>query len=210
MIYLSLSIFHFSFFISYEAGHQLEEECNKIIEKIGKMSVTEVVVTTAGRLPYNGVIHAVGPRMGDGKEQSKIEKTLINCLQLADNQGWKSLAFPAISTGIFYVPKDISAKAFNKAILYYWYHFSQSTVNSIWLSLLVDDYPVFEKILNQGDTKKDDTKKEYTDKERDIHVYELNKEDMELEDDSDISQWIKRTSGGWSRAMIAKPTKKNY
>jgi O-acetyl-ADP-ribose deacetylase (regulator of RNase III) len=104
--------------ILLEAGPELEEECNKIIDKIGKMSVTEVVVTTAGRLPYKGVIHAVGPRMGDGKEQSKIEKTIINCLQLADNHGWKSIAFPAISTGIFSVPKDICAKAFDKAILY--------------------------------------------------------------------------------------------
>ncbi|OQY53967.1 MAG: hypothetical protein DRR08_08145 [Candidatus Parabeggiatoa sp. nov. 2] len=157
-------------------------------------------------------MHAVGPHINNGKKQSKIEKNLINWLQLADNHGWKSIAFPAISTGIFSVPKELCAKAFDKAILYYWEHLSQSTVKSIWLSLLVDDYPVFEKILNQGDTKKDDTdtKKEYTDKERDIHVYELNKEDMELEDDSDISQWIKRTYGGWSRAMIAKPTKTLY
>jgi hypothetical protein len=75
--------------------------------------------------------------------------------------------------------------------LYYWEHFSKSAVNSIWLSLLVDDYPVFEKRLNKGET-------EYPmeDKERDIPVYELNEEDMELEDDSDISHWIKRTSGG--------------
>jgi len=169
--------------ILLEAGSKLEEACHKIIQQQGKISVTKAVVTTAGQLPYQGVIHAIGPRMGDGEEQSKIETTIINCLKIAEKYQWKSIAFPAISTGLFCVPKTVCAKAFDKAISDYWENNPNSAIKNIWLCLLTEDYPIFEKILNQGETQKEDSRENQN---TGIPIYELNEE----EDNSDISDWM--------------------
>jgi O-acetyl-ADP-ribose deacetylase (regulator of RNase III) len=136
--------------ISDEAGPELERQCEMAIEKIGRIPVTQNVVTTAGRLPYKGVIHAVGPRMGDGNEQSRIERTVINCLRRADGRGWKSVALPAISTGLFCVPMEVCAEAFGQAVPRYWQEYPSSSVELIWLCLTIDAYPVFEKILSRS------------------------------------------------------------
>lgn len=134
--------------ISDEGGPKIDDHCAKYIEKYGRIPVTKAVVTTAGRLPYKGVIHAVGPRMGDGDEQKKIEATLMSCLAIAHTKGWNSIAFPAISTGLFMIPKDVCAMAFKNAVFSFWNRFPDTSVKLIWLCLTIDDYPVFEKILS--------------------------------------------------------------
>lgn len=171
--------------ILLEAGSQFEEECYKIIRARGKICVTEAVMTTAGKLPYRGIINAVGPIMGDGNEQLKIEATIINCLQIADKYQLESIAFPAISTGIFCVPKETCARAFDKAISHYWEKFPNSLVKNIWLCLIEEDYSVFEKILNEDNLA---NKESQGAKDIEIPTYEL-KEDTELDD---ISNWLVR------------------
>jgi O-acetyl-ADP-ribose deacetylase (regulator of RNase III) len=133
--------------ISNDGGPKIDRHCAKYIEKYGRIPVTKAVATTAGKLPYKGVIHAVGPRMGDGEEQNKIEATLISCLGLAHAKGWESVAFPAISTGLFMIPKDACALAFKNAVSSFWTKHSDSSVKLIWLCLTIDDFPVFERIL---------------------------------------------------------------
>lgn len=135
--------------ISDEAGPELDRQCEMAIEKIGRIPVTQNVVTTAGQLPYKGVIHAVGPRMGDGDEGPKIERTVVNCLRRAGSRGWKSVALPAISTGLFCVPMDVCAEVFRRAVPRYWQEYPDSSVELIWLCLTIDAYPVFEKVLSQ-------------------------------------------------------------
>lgn len=135
--------------ISDEAGPELDRQCEMAIEKIGRIPVTQNVVTTAGQLPYKGVIHAVGPRMGDGDEGPKIERTVVNCLRRAGSRGWKSVALPAISTGLFCVPMDVCAEVFRRAVPRYWQEYLDSSVELIWLCLTIDAYPVFEKVLSQ-------------------------------------------------------------
>jgi O-acetyl-ADP-ribose deacetylase (regulator of RNase III) len=133
--------------ISNEGGPQIDKHCAKYIEKYGRIPVTKAVATTAGRLPYKGVIHAVGPRMGDGNEQSKIEATIMSCLAIANAKAWQSVAFPAISTGLFMIPKDVCARAFKNAVSSFWTNRPATSVNLIWLCLTIDDYPVFEPIF---------------------------------------------------------------
>jgi O-acetyl-ADP-ribose deacetylase (regulator of RNase III) len=53
--------------ISNEGGPKIDKHSEKYIQKYGRIPVTKAVVTTAGNLPYKGVIHAVGPRMGEGE-----------------------------------------------------------------------------------------------------------------------------------------------
>jgi O-acetyl-ADP-ribose deacetylase (regulator of RNase III) len=65
------------------------------------MSSRHAVITLAGNLPAKAVIHAVGPvwHGGDQHEASILEEAYRNCLRLAADNGYKTMAFPAISTG---------------------------------------------------------------------------------------------------------------
>jgi O-acetyl-ADP-ribose deacetylase (regulator of RNase III) len=62
------------------------------------------VITTGGNLKARHVIHAVGPQMGEGNEDEKLENATLISLKVAEENYLKSLAFPAISTGIFGFP----------------------------------------------------------------------------------------------------------
>ncbi|MHA1231618.1 MAG: macro domain-containing protein [Candidatus Helarchaeota archaeon] len=92
--------------IRRKGGPKIQEECNKI----GGTYVGGAVITTGGNLKAKHVIHAVGPRMGEGNEDEKLKNATINSLKLADEHNLKSISFPAISTGIFGFPIDRCAK----------------------------------------------------------------------------------------------------
>lgn len=72
--------------------------------------------TSGGNLPAKYVIHAVGPVWGDGDEDSKLADAVNGSLRMADELGLESIAFPAISTGIFGFPKERAAKIILEAI----------------------------------------------------------------------------------------------
>ena len=86
--------------IRKKGGPTIQEECNKI----GGTFVGGAVITTGGNLKAKYVIHAVGPRMGEGNEDEKLKNATLNSLKLMDECKLKSIAFPAISTGIFGYP----------------------------------------------------------------------------------------------------------
>jgi O-acetyl-ADP-ribose deacetylase (regulator of RNase III) len=88
--------------IRRKGGPKIQEECNKI----GGTHVGGAVITTGGNLKAKYVIHAVGPRHGEEQEDAKLKDATLNSLILADKNNLKSIAFPAISTGIFGFPKD--------------------------------------------------------------------------------------------------------
>ncbi len=85
-----------------KGGRIIQEESNRI----GYVPVGQVAVTTAGRLPARYVIHAVGPRWGEGDEDRKLRDAVRNALQKAEDLGLQSIALPAISMGIFGFPRD--------------------------------------------------------------------------------------------------------
>jgi O-acetyl-ADP-ribose deacetylase (regulator of RNase III) len=88
--------------IRRKGGPKIQEECNRI----GGTHVGGAVITTGGNLKAKYVIHAVGPRSGEEHEDEKLKDATLNSLILADKNNLKSIAFPAISTGIFGFPKD--------------------------------------------------------------------------------------------------------
>ncbi|MFX1278185.1 MAG: macro domain-containing protein [Promethearchaeota archaeon] len=92
--------------IRRKGGPRIQEECSKI----GGTFVGGAVITTGGNLKATHVIHAVGPRMGEGNEDKKLENATFNSLKLMDEKKLKSIAFPAISTGIFGYPIERCAK----------------------------------------------------------------------------------------------------
>ncbi len=85
-----------------KGGQIIQEESNKI----GFVPVGSAAITGAGKLPAKFVIHAVGPRMGEGDEENKLKNAVLNSLLLATEKGLKSISIPAISSGIFGFPKD--------------------------------------------------------------------------------------------------------
>jgi len=88
--------------IRRRGGSKIQEECNRI----GGTHVGGAVITTGGNLAAKYVIHAVGPIHGDDHEDAKLKDATLNSLILADKHNLRSIAFPAISTGIFGFPKD--------------------------------------------------------------------------------------------------------
>ncbi|MFZ4931684.1 O-acetyl-ADP-ribose deacetylase [Chryseobacterium sp. Mn2064] len=93
-------------------GSKILEECRAIRNRQGKCNIGEAVVTTAGNLPAQYVIHTVGP-VWNGNEE-KEAKLLADCyhhsLKLAESLGVKTIAFPNISTGIYRFPKELAGK----------------------------------------------------------------------------------------------------
>lgn len=98
--------------ISRAAGPALDDDGDAYVAKHGRIPTGEAVVTTAGRLPFKGVIHAVGPSMGQGDEEAKLTAAVANALLRAHERGWAKVAFPAISSGIFAVPFEICARSY--------------------------------------------------------------------------------------------------
>jgi O-acetyl-ADP-ribose deacetylase (regulator of RNase III) len=92
--------------IRTKGGATIQEECNRI----GGAPVGGAAITTGGDLKASYVIHAVGPRMGEGDEDRKLADATRNSLKLANEKGLASITFPAISTGIFGFPKDRCAR----------------------------------------------------------------------------------------------------
>jgi O-acetyl-ADP-ribose deacetylase (regulator of RNase III) len=88
--------------IRRKGGPKIQEECSKI----GGTHVGGAVITTGGNLKAKYVIHAVGPTHGEENEDAKLKDATQNSLILADQKNLKSIAFPAISTGIFGFPKE--------------------------------------------------------------------------------------------------------
>ena len=97
--------------IHRKGGKAILDECIEIRNRQGGCDTGEAVITTAGNLLAQYVIHTVGPVWNGDKEEKKI--LLANCyknsLFLAENKGLKTIAFPNISTGIYHFPKKIAA-----------------------------------------------------------------------------------------------------
>ena len=89
-----------------KGGDSIQRECTRI----GGTPVGTAVMTGAGDLLAKRVIHAVGPKMGEGDEDRKLSSAVRSALALADRHGLKSIALPAISTGIFGFPVDRCAR----------------------------------------------------------------------------------------------------
>ncbi|WAR21321.1 DTX3L-like protein [Mya arenaria] len=115
-----------AFAIAKKAGRELEEDGNAKVKKDGKIPVGKVVCTKAGRLPYNCVIHAVGPRWSNYEVETlsgvhqcaeDLRSALNESFSAALNKGNKTIALPAISSAIFGVPKDLCCLQYVQAVL---------------------------------------------------------------------------------------------
>jgi O-acetyl-ADP-ribose deacetylase (regulator of RNase III) len=126
--------------IARAAGPALQQESDLLIQRQGPLPTGSAVVTTAGKLPFKGVIHAVGPRQGEGEEEAKLVRALASAFACAKERGWTSVSFPAVSSGIFAVPLELCARAYLKAA-------RASPLSNVRLCLR--DQPVIDAVLKE-------------------------------------------------------------
>lgn len=86
--------------IRTHGGPSIQAEC----DRLAPIEVGQAVITRGGNLKAKFVIHAVGPVHGEGEEESKLTRATLSCLQIACERKVRSLAIPAISTGIYGFP----------------------------------------------------------------------------------------------------------
>ncbi len=102
-----------------KGGDIIQEESHVWVTARGSVPTGACAITSAGKLPARYVIHAVGPRMGEGNEDEKLTQATLSALQMAEKHNLSSIAFPAISTGIFGYPMDRCAKVMLSTVLAY-------------------------------------------------------------------------------------------
>lgn len=90
------------------AGSELEQACIKL----GKCETGDAVITSGFNLKARFVIHAVGPRWFDGTrgESDLLEKCYESIFKIAGDNSIRSIAIPAISTGIYNYPLDAATQ----------------------------------------------------------------------------------------------------
>ncbi|MER7817441.1 O-acetyl-ADP-ribose deacetylase [Streptomyces sp. NPDC096153] len=99
--------------IHRRGGPEILEECRRLrASHYGKgLPTGQAVATTAGRLPAQWVIHTVGPVHSRSEDRSEqLASCYRESLRVADELGARTVAFPAISTGIYGWPMDDGAR----------------------------------------------------------------------------------------------------
>lgn len=131
--------------IREKGGPSIQEEC----DRIGSTPVGTAVMTGAGELKAKQVIHAVGPRYGEGDEDRKLAAAVRASLALADRNGLRSIALPAISTGNFGFPLDRAARIMLTEV--HRYLQGGTKLNRVVI-VLYDDatYQTFKRELRRG------------------------------------------------------------
>ena len=82
----------------------------KQLDEIGSCPTGEAVVTEAGILKADWIIHANGPKFREEDEEAKLRKTVKSALSRAEEKGVKRLAFPPLGTGLYQVPLDLCTR----------------------------------------------------------------------------------------------------
>jgi O-acetyl-ADP-ribose deacetylase (regulator of RNase III) len=94
-------------------GPEILRECREIAARLPdrRLPRGQAVATTAGRLPARWVVHTAGPIWSETHDRSDVLRSCyIESLKVADGLGARSVAFPAISAGIYGWPIDDAAR----------------------------------------------------------------------------------------------------
>jgi O-acetyl-ADP-ribose deacetylase (regulator of RNase III) len=92
--------------IRVKGGPAIQQEC----DKIGPIALGEAAITGAGRLRARHVIHAASMRLGESTSEANLRSATRNSLRRADENSLRTIAFPAIGTGIAGFPVERCAQ----------------------------------------------------------------------------------------------------
>jgi len=109
-------------------------------ERLSPVPTGQAVITGAGRLKARWVIHAVGPiyRAGDPRMEELLRAAIWNSLWLAHDRGLTSVAFPAISSGIFGYPQKPCAEILIRTAFEFTKNYPDSPVRDIRFTIIDD------------------------------------------------------------------------
>lgn len=116
-------------------------------DKIGYVPVGNVAVTSAGKLKAKYVIHAVGPKWGEGNEEQKLRNAVRNALKKAEEMQLKNVSMPAISTGIFGYPKVEGTKVILEEVVNF---LEKEAKNLKEVRLVSIDLPTYKLFLHHA------------------------------------------------------------
>ncbi len=129
--------------ISVRGGPTIQQE----LENMAPVAAGEAVVSGAGNLKANHIIHAVGPKFREEDTESKLRTTVLNSLKRAEEKAVETLAFPAMGAGFYGIPPELCAKVMLDAITK---HLQGSTVIKDVVICVLDtrQYTTFQNALS--------------------------------------------------------------
>lgn len=131
------------------AGIRLRLECNDIMGG-EELAVASAKITEAYNLPSKYVIHTVGPMVGNSltdKEIDELRNCYISCLDLARINNIKTIAFPAISTGVFHFPKDKASEIAVNTVREYLHDYPNSFLKVVFNVYTKEDQECYERLF---------------------------------------------------------------
>ena len=133
------------------AGSELFDECRLL----GGCKTGDAKLTKGYKLPARFVIHAVGPvwRKGNDGEPELLAECYRNCMQIAAEQQFESLAFPCISTGIYSFPKVLASEIAVKVCSEYIQN-NGGSQKVIFCCFDPENYEIYERMISKYNPKK--------------------------------------------------------
>jgi O-acetyl-ADP-ribose deacetylase (regulator of RNase III) len=92
--------------ISVRGGSAVQKE----LDALAPVAMCDAVVSTAGKLKAECIVHAVGPKFQEEGTEAKLRRTMINALIKAEAKGLRRIAFPAMGAGYYGIPTDLCAR----------------------------------------------------------------------------------------------------
>lgn len=99
--------------IARAGGPQIQTECRAI----GPIAVGDAAITGGGKLTARFVIHAASMRLGGRTDAESLRGSTRRSLEIANQRGLRSIAFPAVGTGIAWFPMDECARIMLEAVV---------------------------------------------------------------------------------------------
>ncbi|XP_066501802.1 core histone macro-H2A.1 isoform X1 [Hoplias malabaricus] len=118
-----------------KGGKEFGDAVVELRKKNGPLEVAGAALTSGYGLPAKFVIHCHSPGWGSDKCEELLDKTVKNCLALADEKKLKSIAFPSIGSGRNGFPKQTAAQLILKAISSYFVSTMSSSIKTVYFVL---------------------------------------------------------------------------
>ncbi|XP_061194487.1 protein mono-ADP-ribosyltransferase PARP14-like [Saccostrea echinata] len=118
-----------------KGGRSIQEECNDYVRKKGRLMEGQVFFSSAGNLKCKGVVHAVGPvwQNGTNQEEEYLREAVFKSLEVTSENGFTSIAFPALCTGVFGYPMREATRVIVVAVKDFFSGNSGSPVEAVYL-----------------------------------------------------------------------------
>lgn len=134
------------------AGLQLREECYIIMKRLGHQEpVGQAKITSGYNLPCRYVIHTVGPVVigrVTALHSRQLESCYRKCMELAEQKGIRSIAFPCISTGEYHFPREKAAQIAVHTVRDF-IQYSQNEIKVIFNVFTERDETIYQKIFDR-------------------------------------------------------------